>query len=288
MGSGGGSTTTTMQKLAPEQSQVLKMLMPTFKDFANPATAPGPYQGPRLAGMTPAQAMAQQMQMSAATGNVGDATNQALGNLNFFSSGSAMDVNRNPALQGAVDAAVRPITQQYQNTVLPGIRGDAVQSNMFGSSRQGVAEGLASDAYMRQVGDTAANIVNPAYQAGLDATSRSLAFAPSVLQSGFAPAQAVSQVGSQQQAQQQADYDVQLQKYIEEQYLPLMHAREIAGIIFGMPMGGTVTSSGGGGGGGLMGGLGGAATGAGLGSMVMPGIGTGIGAILGGLAGLFG
>ena len=45
MGSGGGSTTTTMQKLAPEQSQVLKMLMPTFKDFANPATAPGPGSG---------------------------------------------------------------------------------------------------------------------------------------------------------------------------------------------------------------------------------------------------
>lgn len=288
MAKGGGSTTTVQQQLAPEQQDILSLIMPTLSQYANPATQPAPYPGPTLAGLTPAQLAGQQSVLNAAQGPVAASTGSALSGLDFMTSGSVLDPNRNPGLAGAVQAATQPITTAYQTSVLPSIRGEAQDSGMYGTTRHGVAEGLASDAYLRNVANATANVVNPAYQSGLEAMTRSLAFAPSVLQSGYGPGEAMSAVGGQQQAQQQAEINAAINQYIQENYLPLMLAREIAGMAFGLPIGGTVTQSSGGGTSPLMSGLGGAASGAGLGSMIFPGIGTGIGALLGGLLGAFG
>lgn len=246
MASGGGSTTTTTQaKLAPEQSQILAALMPTLQKYASEAgsgTTPI-YQGQTVAPANANQIAGQNAVVGAAQGPVGASTGSALQGLDFFTSGAALDPNRNPGLSGAIQAAIDPITKNYQNVVLPGINQGAVDAGMFGEGRHGVAQGLASDAYLRQVGDTAANVVNPAYQAGLDATSRSLAFAPSVLQAGYGPGEALSAVGGQQQTQQQAEINAAIQKFAQENYLPLDVAQQIAGIAFGLPIGGSQTTS---------------------------------------------
>lgn len=290
MAGGGGSTTETKAVLAPEQSQILKAIMPTLQQYGQMAGEGNPpiYQGQTVAGFTPAQVAGQAAVANAAQGPVGASTGQALQGLDFFTSGAAMDPNRNPGLSGAIQAAIEPLTREYTSTVIPGINRDAVNAGMFGEGRHGVAEGLASEAYLRQVGNTAANVVNPAYQAGLDATSRSLAFAPSVLQAGYGPGEALSAVGGQQQSQQQAEINAAVQKFAQENYLPLDLAQEIAGIAFGLPIGGTQTTSSGGGPSPAMGALGGAASGAAMGTMVMPGWGTAGGALIGGLMGLLG
>lgn len=249
MASGGGTTTSTTEaKLAPEQSDILKAIMPTLQKYGAMAGSGSPpiYQGQTVAPLNATQQAGATAVTNAAQGQVGASTGQALQGLDFFTSGAAMDPNRNPGLSGAIQAAIDPITKNYQNTVLPGINQGAVDSGMFGEGRHGVAQGLASDAYLRQVGDTAANVVNPAYQAGLDATSRSLAFAPSVLQAGYGPGAALSAVGGQQQTQQQAEINAAIQKFAQENYLPLDIAQQIAGIAFGLPIGGSQTTSSGG------------------------------------------
>jgi hypothetical protein len=86
-----------------------------------------------------------------------------------FLMGKVLYPESNPALQGAIDAAVRPITEQLTTEQLPAIRGDAVTSGNFGSSRQGIAEGLASGQASTAIGDTSANLANEGYQAGLNA-----------------------------------------------------------------------------------------------------------------------
>jgi hypothetical protein len=282
----GGSTTTVQQQLAPEQQDILAAIMPTIQQYAN--QTPQPYPGPTLAGFTPAQIAGQAAITNQAQGQTGASTNQALQGLDFFTSGAAMDPTRNPGLSGAIEAAINPIRSEYQNTVLPGITSGAVNAGMFGEGRQGVAEGLASDAYLRNVANATANVVNPAYQTGLETTGRALAFAPAVLQAGYGPGSALSAVGGQQQAQGQAEINADINRYIQEQYLPLMLAREIAGLAFGLPIGGTVTQSQGPGTSPFAGALGGAASGAAMGTMVMPGWGTAGGAIIGGLMGLLG
>lgn len=244
-GGGGNTSTVTQNTLAPEQSQILKAIMPTLKQYGDIAGSGAPpiYQGQTVAPFTPAQIAGQNAVASAAQGPVGASTGQALQGLDFFTSGAAMDPTRNPGLSGAIQAAIDPLTREYTSSVLPAINKGAVDAGMFGEGRHGVAQGLASEAYLRQVGDTTANIVNPAYQAGLDATSRSLAFAPSLLQAGYGPGAALSAVGGQQQTQQQAEINAAIQKFAQENYLPLDLAQEIAGIAFGLPIGGSQTTS---------------------------------------------
>lgn len=290
MAGGGGSTTKTQATLAPEQSQILKAIMPTLQKYGAMAGEGNPpiYQGQTVAPANANQVAGQNAVVGAAQGPVGASTGSALQGLDFFTSGAAMDPTRNPGLSGAIQAAIDPITKNYQNVVMPGINQGAVDAGMFGEGRHGVAQGLASDAYLRQVGDTTANIVNPAYQAGLDATSRSLAFAPGVLQAGYGPGEALSAVGGQQQTQQQTEINAAIQKFAQENYLPLDLAQQIAGIAFGLPIGGSTTTSSGGGASPAMGALGGAASGAAMGTMIMPGWGTAGGAVIGGLMGLLG
>ena len=82
---------------------------------------------------------------------------------------AAGDPSSNPYFQQAVQSAIRPVTQQFQEQVMPGIKSGAIGAGQMGSSRQGVAEGIASRGYMDTVGDITANMGNSAYAQGLQA-----------------------------------------------------------------------------------------------------------------------
>jgi hypothetical protein len=43
-------------------------------------------------------------------------------------------LNNNPHLQGAINSAIRPITEQYQNTIMPGIQSAFSEAGRYGSS----------------------------------------------------------------------------------------------------------------------------------------------------------
>lgn len=92
----------------------------------------------------------------------------------FILGGGLMDPSQNVALDAYIQAAIDPLTQELTTSVLPSIQSEAITAGGLGGSRQGVAEGLALDSYMRQVGDTTAGIVNNAYNTGLDATINTL------------------------------------------------------------------------------------------------------------------
>lgn len=66
------------------------------------------------------------------------------------------------ATQAAIDAATRAITESYTDSggIMSTIRQGAGDAGQFGSSRQGVAEGIASGRYFDAIGDTAAKIAN--------------------------------------------------------------------------------------------------------------------------------
>ena len=286
-GSKGGTTTTT-QNLSPEQKRLLGFVMPVAEGYFDGSGGVNAtsYPGPRVVGQNPLESLGGMMAVEGALGNIGQASNQTLGGLGFLASGDVLDVNRNPGLAGAINAAVRPLTENYTETVLPGIRSSAIMTGGFGSNRGEINERLAGRDYERQVADTSATMANQAYQSGLDAMGRAMYAAPSVLQSGLLPATTVAGVGAQQRGFEQAGLDASMAKFYEDQFLPLMIAQEIAGLAFGVPAGST-TSMAQGGSNPVGGALGGAASGASLGSMIMPGWGTAIGGVLGALGGAF-
>lgn len=231
------------------------------------------------------------------------------------------DPYSDPTIAPWLQAAMRPITQNYQENVLPGI---ADQAEMYGGagSRTGLAEGVASRGYMDALGSTAASMYNNAYNTninrqmqagqlvgntygqagqlqqgaagqygqnygqGLSATTQMTSLAPGAIASSATPWQTVSGVGGQQQAQNQAEIGGQVAAYDYNRDADFNRQQQYYSTLAGTPWG-TSQSSGGdaGGTGFLTGAAGGAATGAGLGAMSGTPFGVAAGAMGGAVVG---
>lgn len=276
------SSSTTTQNLSPEQRGLLDMIMPQISSFA--AQVPQRYQGSTIAGFDPLQTQGQNMVLQGAQGQQA-AYQNAKNVTDFWTSPAIWDPANNPGLQGSIDAAVRPISQQLTESVLPNIRSDAISGSNFGSSRQGIAEGIASRGASTAIGDAASKITNANYQTNVEAQLKAMGFLPQVSQMALQPGQTTSAVGDVRQALAQAQLGEQANQFTYDQYAPYLQAKELLSFLQGIP-GGSVTSTGqseastprrnp------LMGALGGAATGASIGSMFGP-WGTAGGALLGG------
>ena len=286
LGGGGGTervTTTTQQQLAPEQRELLGAVVPRAKAFVE--QPPVQYPESAITGFNPTQLAAQNLAMETAGTTLPSAINRQLGMQDFLL-GPVMDPATNPALQAATEAAIRPIRENYLETVLPQIRGGAIQAGQLGGSRQGVAQGVAGRDFMRQLGDTAAQFQNIAYGQNLDAATKALLASPELIRSTLLPAQVAGGVGDVRQQQEQAFRTEAAQKYVNEQLLPFAAAQDVASLAFGIGGGGATTqatapvpsvSPG-------SGALGGGTVGAMLGNM-FPAVGAGTGGTLGALAG---
>lgn len=278
--SGGSSSTTTVQELSPEQQELLALVLPEATNISqNP---PQQFPGSQITPFNPLQLLAQQLTLGQAQqgSNLSNITDSAAAGQQFLL-GPALFPETNPALQQAIEAATRPITEAFSQQVLPNIRGGAVTAGQLGGSRQGIAEGLASQAAFRQIGDTAAGVANQGFQSGLDAFTRALFAAPQNAQLALLPAQLTSLVGQQQQSMEQALLTEEANKFVIDQLIPFNVAQQIAGLAFGVPGGSlTSTSSGGGSTSTAQGVLGGAAAGAAL-FPANPLIGGAVGALAG-------
>lgn len=272
------TTTTTTAQMSPEQQQLWNLALPGIQQFA--ANVPKRYQGDTVANFDPSQTAGQEMALKAAGAQQGIADSSA-GALNkVFTDLWSPDT---PEVQATIAASTRPITQNLMETVLPGLRSEAVGSGNFGSSRQGIAEGLASGRASQAIGDTASKITTDLYKTNVDATLKALGLTPTIQQAQLAPGITTSGVGDVRQAQAQKELDAQIAGFNFDQFAPFLQSKELLSLIQGIP-GGTSTAVGTGPSTNpVLQGLGGAATGASLGSALFPGVGTVAGAGLGAL-----
>lgn len=330
-GGGGGDTkTVTTQELAPEQRELLSLVIPAAKEFSlNP---PELFPKSQIAPLTPLQISAQEQALGAAAGpitQIGETATggagtlqgvglpvgilgagEAIGGLesteafrDFLLSGQALSPETNPFLAATAEAAIRPLEQSLNQRILPGIRSEAVEAGQFGSSRQGIAEGIAFQEFLAQSGDISADIFSRGFSDALQAATtalgttqgtavggfesllgegtRSLFAAPQLADLALAPATITGAVGFQEQQQEQALLSEEAQRFATEQIIPFLVAQEIANLAFGIP-GGTLTSEASGGGGTNP--FSAALAGAGIGATVGGPIGAGVGGIGGLLA----
>lgn len=269
-------TQTTQQVLSPEQRQILDLAMPGIKQFA--ANVPQRYQGSSVAGFDPSQVAGQELALGAA-GSVGNLARSGADSSNYWMSPEALDVNNNPAIRGAIDAAVRPVYQNLTESALPAIRSGSVGNGTYGGSRQGIAEGLAIRGANQTAADTASKIASDAYSTNAANQLRALGLLPQTQQAQLGEATTVSGVGDVRQGQTQAQLSDRIAGFNYDQLAPFLQSKELVSLLQGLPGGSTVATgsvppqpSG------LQQALGGAATGASLGSMFGP-IGTGVGAV---------
>lgn len=239
-----GPSSTTQQNAGPPEFQEGYL-----KDIF--ARAQGLYQGAplqygpsRVAGFNPTELAAQQGALNYAAGGATDIANQAAGGLKF-ALGDVLNPETNPNLAKYAEGATRPVFQQLRESVLPGIRDAAGEAGAMGSSRQGIAEGLATQGATQQAMDTSSRIYSDAYNRGLQTFETGLQLSPTVQAMGLQPFNIASGVGAQQRALAQAQKDEAANKFQFEQYEPYMRLAQYLGFVGGSYGGqGTSTTEG--------------------------------------------
>lgn len=210
------STTTIQQDPAAQELKALGL--PFLRQFAeNPPQLP---TGPLTAGFDPLQTAGQEAvlgQTGTQSNIVGDAAKTS-----HFLSGDVLNPESNPALGKYISAATLPLYQNLTENVLPSIRSGAETTGNFGSTRQGIAEGLAAGRTAQAAGSVSADIANKGYQAGLDSLVKNLALTPQTAQSQLIPGVTTSGVGDVRQALTQAQLQEANLRQIYPQLLPFL------------------------------------------------------------------
>ena len=161
-------------------------------------------------------------------------------------------LNANPYQQAMMEAATRPLTQQFSQAVLPGISSLYSKSGRLGSGSMERALGTATEAYGRSLGDITANIAGTQYQQerGLQqqaqlAQAQLAGAAPSFYGQQFLPSQTLAQVGAQQEAIAAQPLQEQLARYQFGQQLPYQQLQGYLSSVYGTPLGtyGTQTTN---------------------------------------------
>lgn len=230
-------TVTNTTTLPKETTQLINLAMPYLNEGLSGYK---PFEGDRVANLSPDQIAAQEaMRMAAGqAASLNPATSAA------YTQGLSYLTNpfQNPAMQGAIDASVRPIQDQFINTVLPNIRTSAVTNGQYGGSRQELANNAATQTYLRQVGDTSSKVAYDTFQHALDTGIRSLALGPSVVNQFGAPGNFLGMAGDVDQNQAQAEINAQMNAYDEKMLMPYSLALQTLQAASGIP-GGSTTST---------------------------------------------
>ena len=159
-------------------------------------------------------------------------------------------LNANPYQQAMMEAATRPLTQQFSQSVLPGISSLYSRSGRLGSGAMERALGTATEAYGRSLGDITSNIAGTQYQQerGLQQQAQlqqaQLAgLAPQFYGQQFLPSQTLAQVGAQREAIAAQPLQEQLARYQFQQQLPYQQLQGFLSSVYGSPMGGYGTQT---------------------------------------------
>ena len=153
-------------------------------------------------------------------------------------------LGRSPFQQQAIQAAVRPIQQQFEQTVLPGVASLYSQAGRYGSGAMERAVGQATEASGRAIGDVAASIAAQDYareralqqQAQAQQISASQ-FAPQVFQQQFLPSQQLARIGEAREGIEALPLQEAIQRYQFEQQLPYQQLQSFLSSVYGTPLG---------------------------------------------------
>lgn len=105
-------------------------------------------------------------------------------------------LNANPNLQGAIDAATRGLTRQYQTNVVPAIAGQFSGAGRYGSGLADASQRNAGQAYMQQVGDISSGMAYQNYNNERMNQLRASLFAPQLANQDYYDIGQLGQVGA--------------------------------------------------------------------------------------------
>ena len=190
-------------------------------------------------------ALTQQEQAAAAGAPVlqqaQQAYQQSLGQVGQTAAGGFL--GGSPYREALIQAATRPLTQQFESQILPGISSLFSRAGRYGSGAMEQALGRATESYGRALGDVATNVAAQDYarERGLQqqaqiAQSALAQAAPSFFQSSFLPAQALSAVGAAREQIALQPLQEQIARFNFGQITPRQSLQTFLSSVYGSPM----------------------------------------------------
>jgi hypothetical protein len=188
-------------------------------------------------------------------------------------------LNANPYQQQMMQAATRPLEQQFSQSVLPGISSLYSKSGRLGSGSMERALGTATEGFGRALGDVTSNIAGTQFQAerqlqqqaaGALGAQQQAAFgtqlqaagglgqvqaqdlarqmqaalaAPQVYGQQFLPSQMLGEVGAQREAIASQPLQEEMARFSFGQQLPYQQLQGYLSSVYGSPMGGYGTQT---------------------------------------------
>ena len=229
--------------LRPFLTQGLERARELFLTGPQPTFFPGQtYVSPSEA---TTEAIAQQEALARAQSPSLQAAQQAyqasLGQIGQTAAGGFLQGN--PYQHAMLQAATRPLTQQFGEQVLPGISSLYSRAGRYGSGAMERALGGATEAYGRALGDVSANIVGQDYarERGLQQQAQmgqaALAqLAPSIYQQQFLPSQTLAQVGAAREAIAAQPLQEQMARFQFGQQQPIQSLMSYLSSVYGTPL----------------------------------------------------
>jgi hypothetical protein len=198
------------------------------------------------------QALAQQeaiaTQQSPVLQQAQQAYQQSLGGIGATAGGAFL--GSNPYQAQMMQAATRPLEQQFSNQVLPQIASLYSKSGRYGSGAMQNALTGATESYGRALGDITSNIAGQQYQAerGLQqqaqlGQAQLAAAAPSIYSQQYIPSQQLAQVGAAREAIAAQPLQEQMARFNFGQQLPYQQLSGYLSSVYGSPMGSYGTQS---------------------------------------------
>jgi len=149
-----------------------------------------------------------------------------------------------PYRDAMIEAATRPLTQQFTEQVMPGIQSQFSQAGRLGSGAQAAVTGRATEGFGRAIGDVATNIAAQDYareRAFQEAATRDVISQAgnlgNVFSSFLAPSQVLGQVGAQREAISAQPLQEAIQRFEYTQNLPQQQFANYMAAIYGSPLG---------------------------------------------------
>lgn len=196
---GNGPSNTTGTFVSPQLQALFNQILTMATGRANTLAGPN---APQLPGVVPGanadQLAGQQAFRNYAGGFNANIFDPAVAQQHQFFS-NASNIFANPAVQQAMAANARNINQAASDPggIWSQIRQGAGESGQFGSSRQGIAEGIAAGRISNAIGDANTGILNNAFNTSQQTALGALGQTGALAQVGTMPGALLSAVGQQ-------------------------------------------------------------------------------------------
>jgi hypothetical protein len=152
-------------------------------------------------------------------------------------------LNSNPYLQQAMQAAARPMVENFQDTIMPSIQGGFSGRGRYGSGLQAYQQQKAGSNLMRELGDMGARMSYADYGAERGRQQNALTQAAPLAAQDYLDIAQEAQAGALREGQAGAELQDQINRFNFEQNAPKNALQQYMSIIGGGSFGGTDTTS---------------------------------------------